>query len=58
MEGAMKSPGFMTGKTDDASATTTPQKPASLVEGAVNAGFSARSQFSHHFKRLVGLTPR
>jgi AraC family transcriptional regulator len=30
----------------------------SLAEVAVHAGFSDQSQFSHHFKRLVGVTPR
>jgi AraC family transcriptional regulator len=29
----------------------------SLAEVAANAGFSDQSQFSHHFKRLVGVTP-
>ena len=29
----------------------------SLAEIALHAGFSDQSQFSHHFKRLVGLTP-
>jgi AraC family transcriptional regulator len=29
----------------------------SLAEVAVSAGFSDQSQFSHHFKRLVGVTP-
>jgi AraC family transcriptional regulator len=29
----------------------------SLAEVAAHAGFSDQSQFSHHFKRLVGLTP-
>ena len=29
----------------------------SLAEVAVRAGFSDQSQFSHHFKRLVGVTP-
>jgi AraC family transcriptional regulator len=29
----------------------------SLAEVAVCAGFSDQSQFSHHFKRLVGVTP-
>jgi AraC family transcriptional regulator len=29
----------------------------SLVEVAVRAGFSDQSQFTHHFKRLVGVTP-
>jgi AraC family transcriptional regulator len=29
----------------------------SLAEVAVQAGFSDQSQFSHHFKRLVGVTP-
>jgi AraC family transcriptional regulator len=30
----------------------------SLAEIAACAGFSDQSQFSHHFKRLVGVTPR
>jgi AraC family transcriptional regulator len=30
----------------------------SLAEVAVCAGFSDQSQFSYHFKRLVGVTPR
>jgi AraC family transcriptional regulator len=30
----------------------------SLAEVAATAGFSDQSQFSHHFKRLVGVTPR
>jgi AraC family transcriptional regulator len=30
----------------------------SLAEIAARAGFSDQSQFSHHFKRLVGVTPR
>jgi AraC family transcriptional regulator len=30
----------------------------SLAEVAARAGFSDQSQFSHHFKRLVGVTPR
>jgi AraC family transcriptional regulator len=30
----------------------------SLAEVALRAGFSDQSQFSHHFKRLVGVTPR
>jgi AraC family transcriptional regulator len=29
----------------------------SLAEIAASAGFSDQSQFSHHFKRLVGVTP-
>jgi AraC family transcriptional regulator len=29
-----------------------------LAEVAAHAGFSDQSQFSHHFKRLVGVTPR
>jgi AraC family transcriptional regulator len=29
----------------------------SLADVAVHAGFSDQSQFSHHFKRLVGVTP-
>ena len=30
----------------------------SLAEVAICSGFSARSQFSYRFKRLVGVTPR
>ena len=30
----------------------------SLAEVALHAGFSGQSQFSSHFKRLVGVTPR
>jgi AraC family transcriptional regulator len=30
----------------------------SLAEVAARAGFSDQSQFAHHFKRLVGVTPR
>jgi AraC family transcriptional regulator len=30
----------------------------SLAQIAVRAGFSDQSQFSHHFKRMVGVTPR
>jgi AraC-like DNA-binding protein len=29
----------------------------SLAEDAAHAGFSDQSQFSHHFKRIVGFTP-
>ena len=29
----------------------------SLAEIAAKAGFSDQSQFSHHFKRLLGVTP-
>src|SRR5262249_11048463 len=29
----------------------------SLAEVAASAGFSDQSQFSHHFKRLIGVTP-
>src|SRR4029453_13688416 len=29
----------------------------SLAEVAASAGFSDQSQFTHHFKRLVGVTP-
>jgi AraC family transcriptional regulator len=34
------------------------QGELSLVEVAFRAGFCDQSQFSHHFKRLVGVTPR
>jgi AraC-like DNA-binding protein len=30
---------------------------ASLAEVALHAGFSDQSQFSHHFKRFIGVTP-
>ena len=30
----------------------------SLAEVAAEVGFSDQSQFSHHFKRLLGVTPR
>jgi AraC family transcriptional regulator len=30
----------------------------SLAEIALHAGFSDQSQFCHHFKRIVGVTPR
>jgi len=30
----------------------------SLAEVALHAGFCDQSQFCHHFKRLVGVTPR
>ena len=30
----------------------------SLAEVALSAGFSDQSQFTRHFKRIVGLTPR
>jgi AraC family transcriptional regulator len=33
------------------------QPELSLAEIALSAGFCDQSQFSHHFKRLVGLTP-
>jgi AraC family transcriptional regulator len=33
-------------------------RDVSLAEVAARAGFSDQSQFSHHFKRLVGVTPR
>ena len=29
----------------------------SLADVAAHAGFSDQSQFTHHFKRLVGVTP-
>jgi AraC family transcriptional regulator len=34
------------------------QTGLSLAEVAAHAGFSDQSQFTHHFKRLVGVTPR
>ena len=33
-----------------------PDNELSLAEIAARAGFSDQSQFSHHFKRLVGVT--
>jgi AraC family transcriptional regulator len=30
----------------------------SLAEFAASASFSDQGQFSHHYKRLVGITPR
>ena len=33
------------------------QGDLSLAEAAAGAGFSDQSQFSWHFKRLVGVTP-
>jgi AraC family transcriptional regulator len=35
-----------------------PDGDHSLAEIAVSAGFSDQSQFSHHFKRIVGVTPK
>jgi AraC family transcriptional regulator len=35
-----------------------PDRDLSLAEIAAGAGFSDHSQFSHHFKRVVGVTPR
>jgi AraC family transcriptional regulator len=35
-----------------------PDREISLAEVAARAGFSDQSQFSHHFKRVVGVTPR
>jgi AraC family transcriptional regulator len=35
-----------------------PDGDLSLAEIAARAGFSDQSQFSHHFKRVVGVTPR
>jgi AraC family transcriptional regulator len=35
-----------------------PDGDLSQAEIAARAGFSDQSQFSHHFKRIVGLTPR
>jgi AraC family transcriptional regulator len=32
-------------------------REVSLAEVALQAGFSDQSQFSHHFKRFIGLTP-
>jgi AraC family transcriptional regulator len=34
------------------------ERDISLAEIAVCAGFSDQSQFSHHFKRVIGVTPR
>jgi AraC-like DNA-binding protein len=33
------------------------QGGVSLAEVAADAGFSDQSQFSHQFKRLIGVTP-
>jgi AraC family transcriptional regulator len=33
------------------------ERTFSLAEVAAHAGFSDQSQFSHHFKRLIGVTP-
>ena len=35
-----------------------PDRDLSLAEVAARVGFSDQSQFSHHFKRAVGVTPR
>jgi AraC family transcriptional regulator len=35
-----------------------PDGDLSLSEVAARVGFSDQSQFSHHFKRLVGVTPK
>ena len=35
-----------------------PDCDLALGEIAARVGFSDQSQFSHHFKRLVGVTPR
>ena len=35
-----------------------PDGDLSQAEIAARAGFSDQSQFSHHFKRIVGVTPR
>ena len=35
-----------------------PDRDLALAEIAARVGFSDQSQFSHHFKRLVGVTPR
>src|SRR5262249_55448460 len=34
-----------------------PDRDLSLAEIAVRVGFADQSQFSHHFKRVVGVTP-
>ena len=34
-----------------------PFAAAAAAEVAAHAGFSDQSRFSHHFKRLVGVTP-
>jgi len=35
-----------------------PDQDLALAEIAARVGFADQSQFSHHFKRLVGVTPR
>jgi len=35
-----------------------PDRDLALAEIAVRVGFADQSQFTHHFKRLVGVTPR
>jgi len=32
-------------------------RPRRLAEVAAQVGFSDQSQLSHHFKRLIGVTP-
>jgi AraC family transcriptional regulator len=44
-------------RVDRAQQLLRPDGDLSLAEIAARAGFSDQSQFSHHFKRLVGVTP-
>jgi AraC family transcriptional regulator len=45
-------------RVDRAQQLLQPDGDLSLAEIAARAGFSDQSQFSHHFKRVVGVTPR
>jgi AraC family transcriptional regulator len=45
-------------RVDRAQKLLQPDGDLSLAEIAARAGFSDQSQFSHHFKRVVGVTPR
>jgi AraC family transcriptional regulator len=45
-------------RVDRAQQLLQPDSDLSLAEIAACAGFSDQSQFSHHFKRVVGVTPR
>jgi AraC family transcriptional regulator len=44
-------------RVDRAQQLLQPDGDLSLTEIAARAGFSDQCQFSHHFKRLVGVTP-
>ena len=48
----------ITRRVDRAQQLLQPDGDLSLSEIAARAGFSDQSQFSHHFKRVVGVTPR